>query len=61
MTTFFLFCAQNYENYLFLAPKCPQILLFFIKKVIFSLFLLFLSRVSIIFAQEFRQNRSYYY
>jgi hypothetical protein len=57
----FLFWAQNYENNLFYASKCPQIILFFIKKVIFSHFLLFLSRVSIIFAQVFPQDRSYYY
>jgi len=37
-----LFRLQNYEKYLVLALKMGGILFFFIKKAIFSLFLLFL-------------------
>jgi len=37
-----VFRLQNYEKYLVLALKTGGIVLFFIKKAIFSLFLLFL-------------------
>jgi len=41
MLTDFPFRAQNYEKYLFLRPKTGAKQLFFKKKVIFSVFLLF--------------------
>jgi len=52
--------AQNYENYLFLSPKEGVLQLFFIKKVIFSDFLLFFSLVCTIFAKDFDNNYNFY-
>ena len=57
---FFSFMAQNYENYLFLSPKEGVLQLFFIKKVIFSDFLLFFSLVCTIFAKDFDNNYNFY-